>query len=82
MNAVDLQTRKQDVIEFISKTDEKTFSKIEALIKKSVGSIYPRIASTKEELIENVKKAEEDIKAGRVLSHAEVRAQFGLKEWK
>jgi hypothetical protein len=81
MKAINLQIRKMNLIEYLlGVQDEKTFTKIESTLQKSIKAIKPQdIVFTKKELIERADFSDKQIKKGHILTQKELELQS--KNW-
>lgn len=81
MKAINLQIRKMNLIEYLlGVQDEKTFTKIESTLQKSIKAIKPKdIVFTKKELIERADFSDIQIKKGHILTQKELELQS--KNW-
>lgn len=81
MKAINLQIRKMNLIEYLlGVQDEKTFTKIESTLQKSIKAIKPKdIVFTKKELIERADFSDKQIKKGHILTQKELELQS--KNW-
>jgi len=81
MKSSSLQLRKISLIEYLlGIQDEKTFSKVESTIHKSLKSVNPiDIVFTKDEIIERAEFSNRQIKKGHVLNQKELEEQS--KNW-
>lgn len=81
MKAINLQIRKMNLIEYLlGVQDEKTFTKIESTLQKSIKTIKPQdIVFTKKELIERADFSDKQIKKGHILTQKELELQS--KNW-
>ncbi len=74
--AMDLQTRKLNVIEFLIGLDDETaFNKIEAAIYRSKKNKNPIHVFTKQELKARAEKSKNDYLNGRITTQAELEAE-------
>lgn len=74
---MDFSLRKLTLIEWLdSLQDERLIAKIEQLKNKTqVSTSLSFVPMTKEELIQRAKRAEEDIKAGRLISDEDLEKE-------
>jgi predicted transcriptional regulator len=76
MTAMQLNATKMGIIEMlIGINNEKALAEIEKLVNRAAEENFeyiPGLAYTREERIEAIERAEEDIAAGRVISHEEM----------
>ncbi len=81
MKAINLQIRKMNLIEYLlGVQDEKTFTKIESTLQKSIKAIKPQdIVFTKKELIQRADFSDKQIKKGHILTQKELELQS--KNW-
>ena len=81
MKSLNLQLRKISLIEYlIGIQDEKTFSKVESTIHKSLKSVNPSdIVFSKDKIIERAEFSNRQIKKGHIINQKELEEQS--KNW-
>jgi hypothetical protein len=77
MKSSSLQLRKMSLIEYLlSVQDEKTFSKIESSIQKSIKSVKPSdIVFSKKDLMNRAEFSNKQIKKGHVINQKDLMKQ-------
>lgn len=76
---VDIQKRRELLHRYVDEANEKIVAKMENAIGQAVDSLPPiGKPVTKNSLLADMLRAEEDIKAGRVYTVEEAKAKLGL----